>query len=167
MNDQDPTTQPQDAPQPDALAALQKERDDLFGRLQRLSADYQNFQRRSEQNMGDSLSFARGDLLRLFIPVLDHFDTAISRKPESPDGQQLYEGVRIVRDELMKALQQSGVERIEVKPGDPFDPHLHEAMMRQPAEGVAPHHIALCLQPGYVYRGRTLRPAKVAVAPGD
>src|SRR5687768_4754313 len=73
------------------LEALQQERDELFGRLARVSADYQNFQRRSEQNLADSLNFARGDLLRLFIPVMDHFDTALSREPSSEDAKALHE----------------------------------------------------------------------------
>lgn len=150
-----------------AVEALQEERDEMFARLARVSADYQNYQRRAEQNLADSVNFARGDTLKLFIPVLDHFDTALSREPKSDDGKALYEGVRIVRDELLKALQCAGVERIEVKPGEPFDPHRHEALMRHQAEGVEPHHVTMMMQPGYVYKNRTLRPAKVAVAPGD
>lgn len=160
-----PQSQPAEESVSAELDALRKEKDELFARLQRLSADYQNYQKRSEQNRVDSVQLARGDLLRLLIPVLDHFDTALSQEPQSEDGRNLYQGVKIVRDELTKLLQQSGVERIEVKPGDAFDPHQHEALMRQPAEGVEPHHVSMVLQPGYVYRGRTLRPAKVAVAP--
>jgi len=148
-----------------ALDTLQKERDDLFARLARVSADYQNYQRRMEQNLSDSIQLARGDLLRQFIPVLDHFDTALSRKPESDDAQSIHEGVRIVRDELLKVLQQAGVERVEVGVGEPFDPRVHEAMMRHKVEGVEPHHVTMSMQPAYVYKGRTLRPAKVAVAP--
>ena len=148
-----------------AIEGLQKERDDLFGRLARVSADYQNYQRRMEQNLLDSINLARGDLLRQFIPVIDHFDTALSRQPESDDAKSIHEGVRIVRDELLKVLQQAGVERIEPKVGEAFDPHVHEAMMRHAAEGVEPNHVTMMMQPAYVYRGRTLRPAKVVVAP--
>ncbi len=181
MNQEDQNNQPQEQPPPvqaggaappqtpdparAELEALYKEKDELFARLQRISADYQNYQKRAEQNRVDSVHLAKGDLLRLLIPVLDHFETAMSQEPQSEDGKNLYKGVKIVRDELLKLMQQSGVERIEVKVGDAFDPHLHEAMLHQVAEGVAPHHISMVLQPGYVYRQRTLRPAKVAVAP--
>jgi molecular chaperone GrpE len=151
----------------DAMDALQKERDDFYNRLLRVSADFQNFQKRSEQNLADAVKLARGDTLKLFIPVLDHFDTALSREPQSEDGKALYEGVRIVRDELLKALQCAGVKRVEVGVGDPFDPHLHEALMRLKVEGVEPQHVTMMMQPGYVYQNRTLRPAKVAVAPAD
>lgn len=149
----------------DEYAALQAERDELFARLQRVSADYQNYMRRAEANLADSVQFAKGDTLRTFIPVLDHFDTALATEPKSDDARSLHDGVRIVRDELLKVLQQAGVERFEPAVGDAFDPHRHEAMLQQPAEGVAPNHIAATFLPGYAYRNRTLRPAKVAVVP--
>jgi molecular chaperone GrpE len=151
----------------ESMDALQKERDDFYNRLLRVSADYQNFQKRSEQNLGDAVKLAKGDTLKLFIPVLDHFDTALSRQPQSEDAKALYEGVRIVRDELLKALQCAGVKRLEVKVGDPFDPHLHEALMRHKVEGVPAQHVTMVMQPGYVYHQRTLRPAKVGVAPEE
>jgi molecular chaperone GrpE len=71
----------------------------------------------------------------------------------------------MVREEMLKILEQLGVRRIDPEPGDRFDPHIHEAMMRQQAEGVEPNHVAQAFAPGYVYKHRTLRPAKVAVVP--
>lgn len=162
--------QPTDAPSPEAdpaqrAEALQAERDQLYDRLQRVSADYQNYMRRAANNLNESIELARGDLLKNFIPVLDHFDNALSVEPASEEARRLADGVQIVRDELLKVLQQAGVDRIEVAVGEPFDPHRHEAMMRQPAEGVEPFHVSMFMQPGYAYGKRTLRPAKVAVAP--
>lgn len=149
----------------DPLAELQKERDELYARLQRVSADYQNFMRRSETNLVDSIHLASGDVLKRFVPVMDHFDTALGVEANSDDAKALHDGFRIVRDELMKVLQQAGVERLDPQVGEPFDPHCHEAMLQQPAEGVEPGCIAQVFQPGYVYKNRTLRAAKVAVVP--
>lgn len=150
-----------------AVEALQQERDELFARLQRVSADYQNYIKRAQQNLTDSIGLAKGDLAKQFIGVLDHFDNALSQEPQGDEAKRLYDGVRIVRDELMKVLQGIGVERIEVEPGEPFDPNIHEAMLRQPAEGVAAGHVSAFFQPGYRLGERVLRPAKVAVAPGE
>lgn len=147
------------------LEELQKERDGLFERLARVSADYQNSMKRAESNLAGAIELARGDLFRLFIPVLDHFDTALQSPTNSDDAKALAQGVKIVRDEMLKVLQHAGVERIDVGPGEPFDPHVHEALLRQPVGGVEPGCVSAMLQPGYVYKGRTLRPAKVAVAP--
>lgn len=159
-----------DAPEPADAAEptfddLQRERDELFARLQRVSADYQNYIKRAQQNLSDSIGLAKGDLAKQFLGVLDHFDNALSQQPEGDEAKALHEGVRIVRDELIKVLQGIGVERIEVEPGQPFDPNVHEAMLRQPAEGVEPGRVSAFFQPGYRMGDRVLRPAKVAVAP--
>jgi len=148
-------------------SALEQEKQELFERLQRVSADYQNYMRRSEQGRTDAVNLALADALKAFLPVLDHFDRALETSVDSDDAKALHQGMRIVRDEFLKALQQVGVERLEVAPGEVFDPHRHEALMRQPAEGIEPNHVTAQLQPGYVFRGRVLRAAKVAVAPAE
>jgi molecular chaperone GrpE len=160
-----PGPAPASEPAIDPLQALRQEKDELYQRLLRVSADYQNYVRRSEAGRADDIDRARGDLFKLLLPVLDHFDTALSNEPASDDGKALSTGVKIVRDELLKVLAQQGVERLTAKVGEPFDPRLHEAMLRQPAPGVESNHVSSAFQPGYVFRGRTLRPAKVAVAP--
>ena len=133
----------------DPLAALEAERDELYSRLQRVSADYQNYIRRSQTESARSAELARGDIAKQFIPVLDHFDNALSKPPESDEAKALYAGVKMVCDELIRVLNQLGVERIEVEVGEPFDPAIHEAMLRQPAEGIAPNHVSMFMQPGY------------------
>lgn len=164
-----------DAPEGDAedreaaevIADLQKKHDELFDRLQRTAADYHNYMKRSERTRLEDRARDRADVLRAFIPVVDTIDQALSaHKPEHDEAKKVLEGVRIVRDELLKVLTSQGVTRIEPRVGEAFDPHLHEAMLQQPAEGVKPNHITLALSPGYLYNDRALRPAKVAVAPG-
>jgi molecular chaperone GrpE len=162
-----PSGSDSEGPVDKALESLQQERDELFARLQRVSADYQNYMKRAQQNLADSIGLAKGDLAKQFIGVLDHFDNALSKEPEGEEARRLYDGVRIVRDELMKVLESIGVERIEVEPGEPFDPNIHEALLRQPAEGVEPGRVSALFQPGYRLGDRVLRPAKVAVAPED
>jgi molecular chaperone GrpE len=149
------------------LEELRQDRDELYGRLQRVSADYQNYMRRSQANLADSIDLEKADLLKQFIPVLDHFDNALATEVTSDDAKALHDGVKMVRDELLRVLANNGAERIDVEVGDPFDPEQHEAVMRQAVEGVKPNHVSMFMQPGYRYRGRTLRPAKVAVAPED
>ena len=171
---EEPIGEPADAPpgtpgmgeQDDArLAQLEQEKSELFARLQRVSADYQNYTRRAEQNTIDAAELARVDVFRRLLPVLDHFETALAQPANSDDAQSLATGVRIVRDELMKVLQQAGVERLEAKQGDEFDPHLHEALMQQPIEGLPANRVAQQLQPGYRYKQRIIRPTKVSVTP--
>jgi len=149
----------------DPMAALQQERDELFERLQRVSADYQNYIRRSNESAANSVELAKGDLAKQFITVLDHFDNALAKEPESDETKALFDGVKIVRDELLRVLKGAGVEPIAVEVGDAFDPEKHEAMLRQPADGIKTNHVSMVMQTGYQQGQRTLRPAKVAVAP--
>lgn len=147
------------------IATLQAELDDLQSRLLRVTADYQNFARRSQQNIVEARQQQLMEVARALLSVLDHFDRALEVDAQKVSAQSLLDGVQIVRNELTKTLEQFDIRRLPVKVGDPFDPAQHEAMMRQPVEGLPADHIALLLQPGYSLGQRTLRPAKVAVTP--
>lgn len=148
----------------DPLAEVTRERDELKDRLLRAVADYQNLARRSQQSVEAARAEATADLARRFITVLDTIERALELDPEKTSAQAVLDGIRSVRDEVMRVLNQAGVERIEVAPGDEFDPNRHEALMRQPAEGIESGHIVTQLQPGYTLESRTVRAAKVAIA---
>ena len=146
-----------------SIEAVQAERDELKEKYLRALADYQNFSRRSVQNIEAAREETRMRMAKALIPVMDHFDRALEFDPDKTTAQDVLEGVRIVRDELMKVLEQFDVHRLEAEVGCEFDPNLHEALMRQPVEGLDPDRIAQQLQPGYLLGDKTLRPAKVAV----
>ncbi len=74
----------------------------------------------------------------------------------------MLEGVRMTKDALAAVLASEGVE--EISADGPFDPHVHEALMTQPAEGVEPGHVAHVIQRGYRIGDAVLRPARVVVA---
>ncbi len=148
----------------DPLTALQAERDQLESKLLRVSADYQNYIRRAQQNTADACQQQLMQLARDLLTPLDQFDHALAIDPEKTEPQALLQGVQIVRDELMKVLERVGIQRIVVNPGDPFDPVRHEAIQRMAAEGIESGAVAQQLQPGYVLDDKTLRPAMVVVA---
>jgi molecular chaperone GrpE len=142
----------------------QKQIIQLQDRLLRVTADYQNYVRRSQQNITTSLEQQLIGIARELVTVLDHFDRAVEVDPQATSTEDLLAGVTIVRDELMRALGRYDIERIDVKKGDPFDPNRHEAMMRQPLEDVESGHIASQFQAGYALKDKTIRPAGVSVA---
>lgn len=133
----------------------------------RLMADYQNFQRRSMTN--ERLQFSEGVARAVsgVVSVIDHFDIALLQDPAKASAQQIMDGVRVVRDELLKSLAASGVVTIRPSHNEEFVPGRHEAVMQQPAEDVTPGHINTVFQPGYAIQTatgeRVLRPAKVTV----
>jgi molecular chaperone GrpE len=104
-------------------------------------------------------------LTRALMPVLDHFDLALAQDHSKLTVEQLAKSIEMTRAELQKALEQNGIARIEPAPGTPFDPLQHDAVMRQPAEGIAPGCVSMRFQTGWKLGESVLRPAKVAVAP--
>ena len=146
-----------------AVATLEQQYADLESKYLRAAADLQNYARRARQNIVDARQQQLMDVARALVVVLDHFDHALEVDLEKTSPQALLQGVQIVRDELLGALEKFGVRRLEVKPGDEFDPNQHEAMMQQAVEGVGPNRVAAQFQPGYTLQDKTLRPAKVSV----
>lgn len=148
----------------DRIGALETERADYEGKYKRALADYQNFQRRSVSNEQSARREGAASVLHSMITALDHFDQALAQDPEKMSAQQLVEGVRLIKSELLNAIRQHGASVIEPKAGDEFDPNRHEALSRIPAAGVEPGCIAEVYQVGYAHDERVLRPAKVIVA---
>jgi molecular chaperone GrpE len=151
----------------DLVRRLEQERDEAVAARQRALADFVNFQRRARENEVRAARDGVADVVRSLLGALDHFDLALRQDMAGTTAEQIFEGVRLVREELAQALRRHNVETIEPAVGEEFNPNLHEAMMRQPAEDVAPNHIVSVMQPGYRMGGVILRPAKVAVAPAE
>ena len=146
------------------IEQLRQELEQLNGRLLRVSADYQNFVRRTDQNLVDAREQQTFHMAKALVPVFDHFDRAVAVDSDKATVANLLEGVQIVRDELLRALQQFGIERLDVKTGEEFDPNRHEALMRQASDDVAVNHVVQQLQPGYLLAEKVLRGAQVIVA---
>lgn len=145
------------------LSRLQSERDELESRLLRVSADYQNFARRAQQNVDAAVEQKLVEMARGLVTVMDHFDRALDTA-ESGEASGVLQGVTMVRDELLSTLNRFGIERLDVEPGTEFDPNKHEALMRQPSDAVESNHVTMQMQPGYVLGEKVIRPAQVGVA---
>ena len=146
------------------IADLVQENAELQSKLLRAAADYQNYVRRAHLNTVAARDQQTAEIARDLLTVLDHFETAMAVDVEKISARNLLEGLSIVRDELLRALERHGIKRMTVSRGDEFDPHKHEALLRQPAPDLKANHIVAHLQTGYTLGDKTLRPAKVAVA---
>lgn len=153
----------------ETVARLEKELLDERTRAMRLMADFQNFQRRASSNERVARAQGVSAVVTSVVPVIDHFDLALAQDPSKASVQQIVDGVKVIREELLRVLTRHGVQVISPAPNDVFIPGRHEAIMQSPAEGVASGHVAQTFQPGFVLREGeqefVLRPAKVAVAP--
>ena len=160
MPDEPQVTEEQAQEGGDEVAALQAERDELFDRLQRLAAEFDNFRKRAAREQGEVIARANERLVKELLPVLDDLGRALEAGAEHEEAK-LEEGVRLVHRSLASLLEREGLAEIETD--GKFDPHVHEALLSQPSEADEGSVIEV-LQKGYRLGDRVLRPARVVVA---
>lgn len=147
------------------LDAMTAEKQSVFEQLQRVSADYANFQKRAPKQIADSVAYEKKTILRSLLPSIDNFEKALCHASNTQGEEAmatLLKGIRMTFDHMLDALKAQGVKRMEAM-GQPFDPTLHEAMMRR-AEPDKPNNTVLeVYQTGYLMGEQVLRPSKVIV----
>jgi len=144
------------------IEALSKEKEELFEKLQRVSADYANYQKRAPKQIADSVAYEKKAIIRSLLPSLDNFAHALAsaQSAEAVDG--VVKGVQMVFDHILDALKAHGLEQIEAV-GHQFDPTVHEAVQLR-AEADKPDNVVLeDFQTGYKLNGQVVRPSKVIV----
>ena len=153
-----------EAAEADPLEAVRIERDDLLSRLQRLGADYRNYQTRAQRDLEQARQFANEDLIKALLPVLDDMERTLTAARENHgEDDPLFQGMQIVHDKAMETLARFGLQPIEAE-GAEFDPDRHTAMMQQPSADHPANVVLQAVQKGYTLRGRTIRPAAVIVS---
>lgn len=154
-------------PGPEAAdpAALQAEVTALKDRLLRAMADAENQRKRAERDKLEAGQYAIAKFARDMLNVADNFARALSALPQgegvSDAVKAVLDGVAATEREMLSILERHGIRKVDPKPGDRFDPHLHQAIAEIPAPGAA-GTIAQVIQPGYVIADRLLRAAMVA-----
>lgn len=134
---------------------------DFDNRYKRLQADFENFKRRTNQEKEQLSGFIKGEVLKDILPILDNFERAIA-VPVNGDVKVFLDGFIMIHQNLMDILSKQGLETIEAV-GKPFDPNLHEAVIRVDSEEYENDTVCEVLQTGYTVDGRCIRPAMVKV----
>lgn len=146
-----------------ALAAAQREIQELNDRHLRLAAEYDNFRRRATKERQEAGWRAQGELVRGALDAIDDITRFAHVDPAVVDAKTVVEGVQLVEKKLFKSLAGHGFEIIEPT-GHPFDPSQHEAVSTAPAASAEEDgQVAVTFQVGYVINGHVLRPARVVV----
>jgi molecular chaperone GrpE len=144
------------------LEAKQLELEEALQRYLRLAADFDNFRRRTRQEMEDIRKSAAEHLIRELLPVLDNFERALaSARSIFPDN--VVTGIDMIHRQLWHVLSQNGVQAMEAE-GKPFDPAFHEAFEQVETDDVSEGTVLEEVQRGYLLHGKVLRPALVKVA---
>lgn len=158
--EKDPLILPQDLEQCQAeLTETRREMEELKEKFLRAAAQIENIRKWTERDVLARSKEEQRKLFRGYLEVLDNLERALARPA---DAEALAQGVRLTLKQFEKVLAQAGVERIQVKPGDLFDPVYHEGVEARPDEVDEPT-VAEVVRPGYLYENNLLRPAGVIV----
>ena len=152
-------TKEKKAKKPSKTAQLEQQVAELTDQYQRMLAEYANYKRRTEQEKMQIGAFTKAEILSGLLTSVDNMEKAIA----APAGEEYKTGVDLVLRQFMEALYKLGLEPVGVE-GEPFDPNVHNAIMREDADGVAEDTVTAVFQKGYKIGDRVLRPAMVKVA---
>ncbi len=141
------------------LADKEEELAAMTDRYQRMLAEYANYKRRTEQEKLQIGAYTKAELLTELLVSIDNMEKAIS----APAGEDYKTGVDMVLRQFMDALNKMGLEEVGAE-GEPFDPNVHNAVMREDADGIDEETVTAVFQKGYKLGDRVLRPAMVKVA---
>ena len=138
-----------------------RERDAHYERLLRVTAEFDNYRKRTERERRELIEQAAGDLLGDLLPVVDDLERALAA--DSADGDAYRRGVEIIHRQLLDVMAKRGVAPIEAV-GTDFDPTLHQAVAHEPGDGHRDGEVVGELRRGYTLHQRLLRPSMVKVA---
>jgi molecular chaperone GrpE len=145
--------------------ALEEENKKLVEQLQRLSADYANYQKRTARQIAEAVAYEKRGLLRSWVSSLDNLEHALASLSgqNGPDAlPKLVEGIRLVYEHMLAVLQSHGVRKMDPV-GQPFSPGPHEALMTCAQPDREDNTVLEVHQSGYLLGEDVLRPAKVVV----
>jgi molecular chaperone GrpE len=147
----------------DPLTALQQERDELYDRLLRTTAEFDNYRKRTERERRELSDAVAADIVRDMLPAIDDLERALAA-PAAEETVAYRRGVELIHRRLLDALRARGIEPLDVL-GLAFDPNWHEAVAHDPvSDGRQEGEITAELRRGYRIGQRLLRPAQVKVA---
>ena len=132
--------------------------------LQRLAADFANYRKRNDAERTEFAKYAKADVIRKLLEVLDGYDRALETMPEDVRGQPWAEGIWLVERKLRALLEAEGLQTLEAV-GTPFDPYQHEAVGHVESDALEGTFISE-YQKGYRLHDRVIRTAVVTVSKG-
>lgn len=150
------------------LKRVEAERNDLLDKLARRQADFENYRKRTERERGDTYHRMVGEVVNKLLPVMDNMRRALEaeasmEKNESEEFGHFLHGVELIYKQLNDVLEELGVQPVAAV-GQPFDPHVHEAVATEESDDYEPDTVTQELLRGYRLGEKLLRPAMVKVS---
>jgi len=146
------------------LESVEQEAKEAHDRFLRVSAEFENYKKRSAREMDEFRKFANESLLREMLTVVDNLERALnSSNNDNQANSHIAEGVDMTLKEILKVFEKFNVKPI-VALGKPFDPNFHQAAMREETNERPENTVLNELEKGYMIHDRLLRPAMVVVS---
>jgi molecular chaperone GrpE len=146
------------------LESAQKDYEEVQDRLLRVSAEFENYKKRSAREMADFRKFANEALIKGLLPVVDNLERALdSVNNDQLENNPIAEGVLMTLSEILKTFEQFQVKQVESME-KPFDPAFHQAVMQEENGHYPDKTVLRELQKGYVMHDKLIRPAMVVVS---
>ena len=148
------------------LAEAEKKATDFEEKWKSALAEMANYRKITERDRDDNKRRIRSDILEKFLPVVDTFELSLKHKPGdlSPESEKWAEGIDLIRRQLDQLLENEGLVKMDVKPGDELDPNKHMAVTSEDSDEYGSDQIIEVLRNGYVMGGKVIRAALVRVA---
>lgn len=146
--------------------ALKEERDkssDYLNRLRYLQADFENYRKRIEKEIRETLQVSNEKLIVSLLDVIDELELALGSGRKTENKQALLEGVEMTLRKMYATLEQEGLTKIEAV-GKSFDPNLHEALMTVPTKEHKENMIVEEVRKGYLLKDKVIRTSIVKIA---
>ena len=145
------------------LVKAKAKAEDHYAQLQRLQADFDNYRKRTQKEKTELIKYASERLVGELLPVLDNFERAVSAAKVNPDFTAFSQGVEMILRQMQTALSKEGLRAMDAV-GQPFDPNLHEAVLRVASEEHPENTVVEELQKGYYLKEKVLRACMVKVS---
>jgi molecular chaperone GrpE len=145
------------------ISGLEEQLRELQDKLLRKAAEFENYKRRVENDQFNLLTYGAESFIVKLLPVVDDFERSLRHIDNTNNSKSIEEGVKLVYEKLLKVLDEQGVKKIEAV-GSPFNVDFHDALMQRKDDTVKPHTVLEEIEPGYIYRDKVIRHAKVIVS---
>lgn len=146
------------------LESVEQEAKEAHDRFLRVSAEFENYKKRSAREIDEFRKFANESLIREMLTVVDNLERALnSSNNDNQANSHIAEGVDMTLKEILKVFEKFNVKPI-VALGKPFDPNFHQAAMREETNERPENTVLNELEKGYMIHDRLLRPAMVVVS---
>lgn len=145
------------------LEEMSEKAEEYLDGWQRSRAEFANYKKRILKENSEIRQVARGEVIKIFLDVLDDLERALQDKPEGFEDQAWAEGIEIIYQKLKARLEAEGIRPMNAL-GEEFDPNIHEALMKEESDEYESGQIIAVMQKGYWIGDKVLRPALVRVA---